>query len=120
LVEADLASLGMAPDAIASLPLCAAAATLGSSPAKALGTAYVLEGSTLGGQVINRALAGASWAPPGGLRYFTPYGENTGAMWRETLETLANASPDSDLEIISGAVETFELLHKWFTRDLGI
>lgn len=78
----DLTALGMAEAEIAALPRCEAAKKLAATETAALGSGYVVEGSTLGGQVISRALARADWAPPGGLSYFNPYGSRTGVMWQ--------------------------------------
>jgi heme oxygenase len=64
LLVLDLARLGWAPAAVAAIPRCAAVPhprTLGG----ALGCAYVLEGSTLGGQLVRRHVAGVLGIRPG-------------------------------------------------------
>jgi heme oxygenase len=119
LIEADLERLGMAPTAIAALPVCAAAAAVGG-PAGALGSLYVVEGSTLGGQVIARALKDAPWLPPGGLSYFDPYGARTGAMWRAFRSFLDDHAAAHDRDALySGARDTFALLQDWLTAAPG-
>jgi heme oxygenase len=112
----DLAALGRSPREIARLPLCLAAARLVRSPEAAIGSLYVLEGSTLGGQIISRGLAGAPWLPAEGLGYFDPYGVATGTMWRQFriwAETVSTTSGTP--AIIAGAVATFDTLHAWLT-----
>lgn len=113
-LRADLAALGITPGRIAAAPRCTAAAGLGRSLPAALGSLYVMEGSTLGGQVIGRALQGASWLPPRGLTYFDPYGPRTGAMWRAfrtAADLICPAGEEPAVE--AGAAETFELLRTW-------
>lgn len=113
LLRADLRALGLPAADIDALPACAAAAALCRTPAAALGSLYVLEGSTLGGQQISRHLAQASWAPPGGLRYFDPHRAATGQRWRETLTRLEATPGAWHPALIDGAVATFGLLHGW-------
>ncbi|HYQ52414.1 MAG TPA: biliverdin-producing heme oxygenase, partial [Pseudomonas sp.] len=52
----DLQALNLSAADIDALPLCQALPAI-SSEASALGVMYVLEGSTLGGQVLKRAMA---------------------------------------------------------------
>ena len=111
LLRADLLALGLQPAEIAALPLCHGAEGLGGSAERLLGSLYVMEGSTLGGQVIARQLQEAAWAPPVGLHYFNPYGARTGAMWRALLAALARL-PASEA-VIGGARDSFALLHDW-------
>jgi heme oxygenase len=114
LLRTDLRALGLDEREIAALPACEAAAGLATTRAAAIGSLYVLEGSTLGGQVIGRALAGAPWLPPGGLRYFDPYGRETGTLWRQFRSWAeAAAPPDAAPEIVAAARATFDLLHDW-------
>ena len=80
----------------------------------ALGGMYVLEGSTLGGQIINRHLAkvlGDSVA--GKTTYLTAYAGQTGGMWKVFLQLLceAGATNANEDEIIDSAVNTFSLLN---------
>jgi heme oxygenase (biliverdin-IX-beta and delta-forming) len=74
----------------------------------AFGALYVLEGSTLGGRVILKALKlrGASLA---GLRFLDPYGDNTGERWRSFLAILEREvkSSDQKIEAVTGALNTF-------------
>lgn len=113
LIDADLATFGWDAPRIRALPACTAAAGLCDDAARAAGSLYVLEGSTLGGQVIARHVAGAPWCPPGGLRTFDPYGAEVGRRWRETLGWLAALPPARWPRVLDGCLETFELLLHW-------
>ena len=110
LILTDLERLESAPD----LPLCPAMPPLCTRP-QLLGAMYVVEGSTLGGQVITRQLAQAGIS----LRaYFTGYGALTGPRWKAFCQLLMEAAPtgpDQD-EIVASARLTFQRLDQWITQ----
>jgi heme oxygenase len=113
----DLRALGLDDAVIDAVPVCSDAARLAADPAHAIGSLYVMEGSTLGGQVISRRLRHESWRPEGGLRYFDPYGPHTGRHWKQTREQIVEAAQRLDeAAILDGAVATFELLRDWCSR----
>lgn len=119
LLERDLLALGCTPQALAALPDCPRAAGLAADPYAALGSLYVMEGSTLGGRVISAALAEAGGFPPGGLAYFNPYGERTGAMWRAfRAEAEAFAPVHTHGCVERGALDCFALLTEWLPGRL--
>jgi len=64
--------------------------------ADGLGVLYVLEGATLGGQIINRHLRERLGVEPGaGASFFSGYGPKTGEMWKEfgqTVQTFAETN----------------------------
>jgi heme oxygenase len=74
----------------------------------------VVEGSTLGGQVISRQLAKANIT----LRsYFSGYGERTGPLWKAFCQLLSQeATPDSQTEIVQSASLTFQKLNAWLNQ----
>lgn len=114
----DLMALGHTRRDIAELPLCLAAARLVSSPASAIGTLYVMEGSTLGGPLISRHLQSAGWPPPEGLGYFDPYGPATGTMWRHfrlwaEATSAGRVTGGGSNGTVAAAVATFETLQAW-------
>ena len=79
LLRQDLHALDVPVDASAAAPPTFALSTI----AHALGAAYVLEGATLGGQLLRRRLGPAlGLTPTAGLAFFTAYGDAIGAMWR--------------------------------------
>lgn len=77
------------------------------------GGLYVLEGSTLGGQIIVKHLQ--KKLAPGFTKsaYFSAYQHKTGSMWKEFLQQLTSL-PKSDIEeqqIIEGATKTFQIIN---------
>jgi len=124
LLEEDLRALGHDTASLARLPRCARVPSLGALP-EALGCAYVLEGSTLGGQLILRQLlrhfAGRA---PGGFAYFRAYGDAVGARWRAFGEALLRASadaasPDFDARVVEAARDTFDCFGAWLRGEPG-
>lgn len=113
LLAADLLSLGLAPDAIAALPACRPP-ELGCAAA-AMGSLYVMEGSTLGGRLILRHVE-RHLGLSGGGSYFTGYGDRTGAMWRSFLARLDQWPAAEAERIVCGAKATFEQLGWWFAQ----
>ena len=81
---------------------------------EALGRMYVLEGSTLGGVLIDRHLAAL---PHLGVRLlaFSPYGDRTGAMWHafRTATRQRVAAGAEAGRVVAGAQVTFAALAAW-------
>lgn len=75
--------------------------------AQALGTLYVLEGSTLGAQVITKSLRRHSFIDEDKLNFFDHYGLETMIYWRKFLNVLGQANPDLNDEITAAAKMTF-------------
>lgn len=117
LLRADLAALGAA----AEPPLCPYPPPL-ADPDAALGCLDVLEGATLGGQVICRHVRAAlGVTPERGARFFHGYGESTGARWRAFQTALAAAAATAAAQdrIVGAAIATFRALRRWCAeRDL--
>ena len=82
--------------------------------AKAIGAAYVLEGSTLGGVVINKHLQEKLRAEiPFESRFFKGYGLETGSSWRAFLENLsASVTEQNSTSIIEGAQTNFQFTER--------
>lgn len=82
------------------------------SPFHALGCAYVLEGSTLGGQVILRHLKQIpEIAVDEPFNYYALYGSEVGPRWKVFQELVNNAVDTEEklTEITEAAVKTFTL-----------
>jgi heme oxygenase len=105
LLRDDLRALGVAPD---ELPVAPPPPLHGHG--EAMGSLYVMEGSTLGGRVILKGL-GRLGVPEDARSYFAGHGEATGAMWRGFLARL-EAEPDADA-VLRGAKATFAALGDW-------
>ena len=92
--------------------------------AEALGCAYVLEGSTLGGQLILRHLT-RHFGPDarvGNFTFFRAYGDQVGPMWRAFGEALTRASERAasgtfDAAVVQGARDTFDSFAAWLMRE---
>ena len=109
LIGHDLAALGLAVPRTDH----AERIDLGSpSLERAFGSLYVVEGSTLGGQVINRWLEHSPWVPERGLSYFASYGRDVGVMWRRFQTMIGDRVPVSAHdEVVAGAVTTFDQMY---------
>jgi len=101
------------------LPLCGDLPAL-DGMSSALGCMYVLEGASLGGQVISRHLrAHLGITPESGGRFFHAYGEETGAMWKAfgaVVRALVTTPEDQD-RAVEAAATTFRTLRRWCERD---
>jgi heme oxygenase len=119
-LEADLTELQLKPDQRAALPKCSHLPAL-DSPARVLGSMYVLEGATLGGQVISRHVEATLGLSDGrGYSFFRAYGDATAAMWRSFRQTLSAYAPllDNDT-MVESACETFDRFHNWLVDGRG-
>lgn len=78
-----------------------------STPARALGALYVLEGSTLGGRVVS-AHVRRVLGPAAGTRWFTAYGDDAPVRWA-AFRRAASDGHDVD-ELVAAATTTFDAL----------
>ena len=88
----------------------------------ALGLMYVLEGSTLGGRVILKALArNPDFADVKAFRFYEGHGEDTGHFWKKYQEILINEANDESAEdrIVNAANKTFEKVADIFCSSLS-
>jgi len=115
MLEADLLTLGLDASQIARLPRCDDIFRP-TDEAAFMGALYVVEGSTLGGVQIARALSGLFGGPDGeGRKFFLGYGDRHGIMWREFLARLDASTADATREAsaIEGAVKIFADFEIW-------
>jgi len=90
---------------------------------KAFGALYVIEGATLGGQVIKRHLEQhLKLNPDNGGEFFSGYGEKTGKMWKEFCMTTTSfaAKHGDDDTIVQSARDTFDSFRKCFEESANI
>jgi heme oxygenase len=114
----DLAALELPQDdtdtAIRASALAAQHGLRLGSPAAAIGSLYVIEGSALGGQVLTpKLLATQGLTPEHGAAYFHGFGARTGAMWREfrqLAQVEAGNDDDDRAAACEAAVATFRAL----------
>ncbi|MBT2297234.1 biliverdin-producing heme oxygenase [Pseudomonas fluorescens] len=114
-LRADLTALGLSDHAIETLPTCADLPQIDSRTA-ALGVSYVLEGATLGGQILRRRVAeqlGLDAAS--GAAFLNVYGELTGRRWKDFLQYLGdrNLGDAQTLEVTRAAKATFTHFEHW-------
>lgn len=121
---ADLESLGFDDAARSQIPIAEDLPNV-STLGRALGSMYVIEGSTLGGVHVARRLEEKlGLNANNGLRYFNNYGAGRNSKWREFIEILeAHSSPSVDAEAVAAAIDTFKYLGDWLvpaTQDLTL
>jgi len=116
-IEADLRFLGFESEDLLHIPVCGKLPPL-KRIGSALGSLYVIEGSSLGGRILARHFGGhLGIAPDAGCRFFSGYGERTGEMWSAFRELMAGRPPAEDEEMLEASVATFELLGRWLEGE---
>lgn len=85
------------------------------STASLLGAMYVMEGSTLGGQLIGRHVDQVLGLVGGkGSAYFHGHGELTGSMWKEFCGVLETEIPEADGDAaVASAKAMFHVFGAW-------
>ena len=113
----DLLALGLTPSQIDALPQCSDLPVL-ENPSHLLGIQYVMEGATLGGQVLRRIIADRlSIDAASGGEFLDVYGQDTGRLWKAFLKRLADADhPDHNQDVTSAACATFASFERWLER----
>ncbi|KFF13464.1 heme oxygenase [Chryseobacterium soli] len=82
-----------------------------SNEHEALGAMYVIEGSTLGGNVIAKQLSKTEGFDQVSFNFFGCYQENTGPMWKNFKEVLdTEVSEENYNEVLSGAKKLYTFL----------
>jgi heme oxygenase len=114
MLDADLLALGLDPQNAprmerTHLPDFAA------DDATLLGSMYVVEGATLGGQLISRQLERSGEFHDGrGYSFFQSYGQAVGQQWK-VFTALLQAAPNADGDaIVASAQHTFGAFSQWF------
>jgi len=118
LLERDLRFLGSNPAAIESCSALPSADSLSSL----LGSLYVLEGATLGGQILTQHFARQLNVFPGrGCSFFFSYGPEVGRCWRSFCQILNSySSPENDMVIVKSAIQTFSCLENWLRQEVAL
>ena len=86
-----------------------------SSPSYALGVLYVIEGSTLGGQVISKMIHNNLYLEGvDATNYFSSYKELNGDMWKKFGNRISEIENSVEQkELFQGAKDTFDSLKYW-------
>lgn len=114
-LRGDLRALGMADAALASVPICQQLPLIDSSAA-CLGVLYVLEGATLGGQILRREIAARlAVDADNGAAFLDIYGAATGRRWRDFIEYLGSRPMDAAEReaVVCAAQSTFICFERW-------
>ncbi|MEO5574427.1 MAG: biliverdin-producing heme oxygenase [Gammaproteobacteria bacterium] len=118
LLKGDLRALGLDDQAIDSMPRCAARPDLGDY-AQALGVMYVLEGATLGGQVLAGALQRRLGIDArSGAAFYNCYGLHASEKWQGLCALLASVkwSAEDAAAAVQAAAATFQCLDNWLSE----
>jgi heme oxygenase len=82
-----------------------------NSEAEALGIMYVMEGSTLGGNMIAKKLEASDSFMGSKFPYFRCYGDRTGSMWKNFKSVLDEViSEDDHGDVLKGAEKAYHFL----------
>lgn len=119
-LRADLRALALTPAQIGALPACASVPRL-PSPAAAVGCLYVLEGATLGGQIMAPAIqASLAIEPATGGSFYAGYGASTRTMWRSYCDAANQFCADDPAKVadaLASAAATFEAFLAWLEPE---
>jgi heme oxygenase (biliverdin-IX-beta and delta-forming) len=90
--------------------------------ASLLGAMYVMEGSTLGGQLIARHVERVLGLTAGqGNAYFRGHDERTGQLWKEVCDALRTKVPDSETDtVIAAAKAMFGVFGGWMRTGMPV
>lgn len=111
-LQRDLRYLGVET---ADLLLCSNLPPL-ETEAQVLGCLYVIEGATLGGQMITRHVRDTLGITPStGGSFFEGYAGDTGKMWQAMRQLLVSGAIDrqTESEMVANAIVTFARLRAW-------
>lgn len=112
-IEADLLHFGCRTEDLSRIASCCNLPSLQTVGA-ALGSLYVIEGSSLGGRILTRHFSEhLGLQRQAGCRFFAGYEERTGPMWATFGELMAARPPTEDDDMLKAAVDTFESLGEW-------
>ena len=111
----DLRALGLGDTAICALRRCDTLPTF-DTPEACLGALYVLEGATLGGQVLRREMAlRLNVDADNGGAFLNVYGAETGRRWKDFLDYLGRQPLDACAKqrAVEAARSTFSCFEQW-------
>ncbi|WP_025111481.1 biliverdin-producing heme oxygenase [Pseudomonas sp. H1h] len=114
-LQRDLHNMGESTQGLERLPICRKLPVIDSGAA-CLGVLYVLEGATLGGQILRREIATRlSLDADNGAAFLDVYGAATGRRWRDFIEYLGACPMDVDerAAVVAAAQTTFSCFERW-------
>ncbi len=117
-IETDLKDLGHTSESLEHLQSFEELPEL-TDPVDALGAMYVLEGSSLGRQVmLSKLAARLNIRPDWAGHFFSGYGKQTGAMWHGFVAVLneVGKAPEAARRIEASALATFAAFEKCLAK----
>lgn len=120
LIEKDLAELKIDEQKIDQMKPAGKLPDI-EEPYGLLGTMYVMEGATLGGMVIMKALKkNDQLSGIENFHYFGCYGGDTGKQWKRFLEVLKEEGnkPEAQQPVIKAASQTYQFFKDNFQKYL--
>lgn len=114
-LHADLTMLGLSTSDIAALPRALDLPSI-QCPADGFGVLYVLEGASLGGQIILRQIKSRlGLTEHAGARFFASYGAEVGEYWRRFVAAMAayGETEPRAKAIERAALATFDCFLHW-------
>lgn len=117
-LHGDLLALGMSEGQIAALAQCQELPSI-TTQAQLMGVMYVIEGATLGGQILRRiAHDKLAIDERTGGAFLDVYGSTTGRMWKAYLIQLSHViEPAERAQVVSAALATFTCFEGWLDRS---
>ena len=113
LLERDLLALGHDPADLQHIPECGQMPEI-HDRSQIMGCLYVMEGSTLGGQLLQRHFNQTlGLTVDTGVCFFAGYGPETRSLWQHFGACLVAAEPD-EASVVTTACQTFTSLESWF------
>jgi heme oxygenase len=89
-----------------------------NSAAEAMGALYVMEGSTLGGQIISKMICRQlNFTGEQCLSYFIGYGGQTETMWLRFKQSINKIDESAAPDLISAANDTFIKFKAWIEKN---
>ena len=116
----DMLALGVTTDTLTTFARCRDLPQIDTLP-QALGCLYVIDGATLGGQIITRHLqANLGLTPTSGAAFFSGYGAQTGPRWQAfgVMLTARSEQTGGHQAIIDTANHTFATIDRWLFPPL--
>lgn len=116
-LRADLLALGLSAEQILQLPQCHKLPVV-DNPLQITGVLYVIEGATLGGQILRRiARDQLGLEEHTGASFLDVYGKATGVMWKAYLAHLAAVDlPEERAQVIQAALDVFSCFESWLEQ----
>ena len=117
LLISDLKHFHVSDEEIQKLPLATNLPSMNNIH-EAMGVLYVLEGSTMGGQIIAKQLVKSNVITNelNGGHFFKPYGASTMPMWLSFKDSLNKLSEDKNDDVLNKARETFNTMEEWLIK----